>query len=199
MLQVPQAEKNFLLSPPGSPPVGWVQLQESGPAQGGHSQLHDVWHELMNENFSLDAGSDGPTNNEDDTSIPSSQITQLSGLGPAYEDEERLEARSNIITDDRHSHNLNDGGGLSNRAASRPHDSEESNDRIAGTRIDGGEVIWPLRRDDLGSVPMIVLESSEGDIEHDPGDGSRGLESLANRSSTPTPRELPRTARPPIL
>ncbi|KAI9094595.1 Calcipressin-domain-containing protein, partial [Phlyctochytrium arcticum] len=35
-LQVPETEKNFLLSPPGSPPIDWVQIREHSPVMGGH-------------------------------------------------------------------------------------------------------------------------------------------------------------------
>lgn len=34
-LQVPELEKNFLLSPPGEVPIGWVQAKESHPSIGG--------------------------------------------------------------------------------------------------------------------------------------------------------------------
>ncbi|KAJ3125680.1 hypothetical protein HK100_010660 [Physocladia obscura] len=37
-LQVPALERNFLLSPPGSPPVGWVQTTEAQPSPGGHHE-----------------------------------------------------------------------------------------------------------------------------------------------------------------
>ncbi|KXS11906.1 Calcipressin-domain-containing protein [Gonapodya prolifera JEL478] len=30
-LQVPENERNWLISPPGSPPIGWVQTREAGP------------------------------------------------------------------------------------------------------------------------------------------------------------------------
>ncbi|KAJ3040176.1 Calcipressin-1, partial [Rhizophlyctis rosea] len=63
-LRVPEPEKNFLLSPPGSPPIGWVQLRESSPVSGGHNDaLLDALHQLENDEgaqgmeFVLDAGS----------------------------------------------------------------------------------------------------------------------------------------------
>ncbi|KAJ3273246.1 hypothetical protein HDV01_004604 [Terramyces sp. JEL0728] len=34
-LNIPEPERNFLLSPPGSPPVGWLQTAESEPKPGG--------------------------------------------------------------------------------------------------------------------------------------------------------------------
>ncbi|KAI9193435.1 Calcipressin-domain-containing protein [Polychytrium aggregatum] len=49
LLQVPKIERNFLLSPPGSPPVGWVQPEESGPSAGGHTALY-----LDLDHFKLD-------------------------------------------------------------------------------------------------------------------------------------------------
>ncbi|KAI9334996.1 Calcipressin-domain-containing protein [Zopfochytrium polystomum] len=57
-LQVPEIERNFLLSPPGSPPIGWVQSREGGPNPGGHAQaLLDALNLMIDENeheFSLD-------------------------------------------------------------------------------------------------------------------------------------------------
>ncbi|KAJ3233591.1 hypothetical protein HDU78_006348 [Chytriomyces hyalinus] len=55
MLQVPEIERNFLLSPPGSPPVGWVQNSESQPSAGGHhaAMVIDALSQL--DDFSLDA------------------------------------------------------------------------------------------------------------------------------------------------
>jgi Calcipressin len=34
-LSLPQAEKNFLISPPGDPPLGWTQDSEAKPSAGG--------------------------------------------------------------------------------------------------------------------------------------------------------------------
>ncbi|TPX50591.1 hypothetical protein SeLEV6574_g00799 [Synchytrium endobioticum] len=195
MLQVPHAEKNFLLSPPGSPPVGWIQMQESGPTPGGHSQLHDVWHELMNEDFSLDVGSDNH-HDDDDRSIAASRLPHLSRLGSPYEDEASLEARCSMIFDG--GGHPTDDDNVTNGTRSQHNHTCDTDGRVAGIRIGGAEVLWPLKRDDIGSVPMIVLESSEGDVDHDPGQGSHGLASLPNRVSSPIPRELPRTAMPPI-
>ena len=38
-LRVPEIEKNFLLSPPGSPPLDWTQERESAPFTGPHSRF----------------------------------------------------------------------------------------------------------------------------------------------------------------
>ncbi|KAJ3021155.1 hypothetical protein HKX48_009074 [Thoreauomyces humboldtii] len=54
-LQVPALERNFLLSPPGSPPVDWVQIRESAPVAGGHSDaLMAALRELEGDDFRLD-------------------------------------------------------------------------------------------------------------------------------------------------
>ncbi|KAJ3210038.1 hypothetical protein HDU82_008908 [Entophlyctis luteolus] len=37
-LAVPPIERNFLLSPPGSPPLGWTSQPEATPSRGGHAQ-----------------------------------------------------------------------------------------------------------------------------------------------------------------
>ncbi|TPX35230.1 hypothetical protein SmJEL517_g02306 [Synchytrium microbalum] len=181
-LQVPHPEKNFLLSPPGSPPVGWVQIQEGGPSAGGHAELHDVWHELMNEEtFSLDHNT-----GDNDSTGTASQFSSI--YGQAYEDESTLEARStsvlaeSIDDSELQSDSQDDGA------------TRELSSIFAGTRIGGGEVIWPLRREAIGSVPTIMLESADGDFDDHPSEGSHGLSSLPNRSPTP----LPRTAMPPI-
>jgi hypothetical protein len=34
-LRVPELQKNFLISPPGSPAIGWIQTIESDPVSGG--------------------------------------------------------------------------------------------------------------------------------------------------------------------
>ncbi|KNC97186.1 uncharacterized protein SPPG_07574 [Spizellomyces punctatus DAOM BR117] len=56
-LQVPTIERNFLLSPPGSPPIDWVQHQEHSPVPGGHADaLLDALRELEGDTFVLDPG-----------------------------------------------------------------------------------------------------------------------------------------------
>nr|KAJ3420393.1 Calcipressin-1 [Polyrhizophydium stewartii] len=57
LLQVPETERNFLLSPPGSPPVGWVQTQEREPVQGGHAEAL-MLSALSLADFHLDGGED---------------------------------------------------------------------------------------------------------------------------------------------
>ncbi|KAI8813747.1 hypothetical protein BJ742DRAFT_377668 [Cladochytrium replicatum] len=77
-LQVPPFEKNFLLSPPGSPPIGWVQTKEAGPVPGGHSEA--LWDaltkQLENDRLLLD----GPDDDEDALRL--------------QEEQRRLEARA---------------------------------------------------------------------------------------------------------
>ncbi|KAJ1549203.1 hypothetical protein HK405_007918 [Cladochytrium tenue] len=65
LLQVPPIERNFLISPPGSPPIGWVQVREGGPNPGGHAQaLADALARLTADDdhaggtFYLDGGGD---------------------------------------------------------------------------------------------------------------------------------------------
>ncbi len=55
-LKVPEIEKNFLLSPPGSPPLDWRQAKESAPYTGGHSALFsdaEFQHFSLNDHNTL--------------------------------------------------------------------------------------------------------------------------------------------------
>lgn len=63
LLKVPELERNFLLSPPGSPHIGWTQTMEAGPVKGGFSEdviEHAFSMLAMNNfaNFSLDDNSE---------------------------------------------------------------------------------------------------------------------------------------------
>ncbi|KAJ1339563.1 hypothetical protein BSLG_005810 [Batrachochytrium salamandrivorans] len=57
LLSVPQLERNFLLSPPGSPPVGWEQPKELAPVTGGHTEALSL-STLSLAGFCLDGGVD---------------------------------------------------------------------------------------------------------------------------------------------
>ncbi|KAG2183585.1 hypothetical protein INT43_006591 [Umbelopsis isabellina] len=48
LLQVPELEKNWLISPPGSPPVGWQQIREEPP--NSTVLAHDLSHALLSLN-----------------------------------------------------------------------------------------------------------------------------------------------------
>lgn len=68
-LRVPERTRNFLISPPGSPPIGWVQIAESSPATGGHTDVHtqavrNMLADPSTANFTLD---EGPAIDEDGT------------------------------------------------------------------------------------------------------------------------------------
>jgi hypothetical protein len=71
LLQVPELEKNWLISPPGSPPVGWQQIREDPP--NATVLPHDLSHALLSlsedfddEDFKLDAGDQSsPSHNSD--------------------------------------------------------------------------------------------------------------------------------------
>ena len=58
LLQVPELERNFLLSPPGSPPIGWVQQPEAGPVPGGFSEdiMEHAFSFVSLVDFELDGG-----------------------------------------------------------------------------------------------------------------------------------------------
>lgn len=59
-LDVPQTDKNFLISPPGSPPVGWEQVREDPP------NLDTLANDLVRALESLSVGG-GPSAQDDDT------------------------------------------------------------------------------------------------------------------------------------
>jgi len=78
LLQVPPVEKNFLLSPPGSPPIGWVQSTESVPSRGGHhAAMLSSLMELQDDDFRLDDSTSNDylatdNQNDDDDSMDNS-------------------------------------------------------------------------------------------------------------------------------
>ncbi len=48
VLHVPPLERNFLISPPGSPYLGWQQIREEGPSEGGILELSNSGSTLAN-------------------------------------------------------------------------------------------------------------------------------------------------------
>ncbi|KAH8553121.1 Calcipressin-domain-containing protein [Umbelopsis sp. PMI_123] len=82
LLQVPELEKNWLISPPGSPPVGWQQIREEPPNTTVLPQ--DLSHALMSlsdeldDDFKLDADDE----HESDT-MSSDQATESSASSSA--------------------------------------------------------------------------------------------------------------------
>ncbi len=91
-LQVPGNERNFLISPPGSPPIGWVQTEEAGPNPNPHADdIMQALRELANDPLELDAaeledfaldqrtGSPDLQESEADTVVPSESSTPVGG------------------------------------------------------------------------------------------------------------------------
>ncbi|KAH6564227.1 hypothetical protein BASA50_007361 [Batrachochytrium salamandrivorans] len=84
LLQVPVSDRNFLLSPPGSPPVGWEQPMETTPALGGHAETFAL-STLSLAEFRLDGGievdldSDNPNPQEEDLTHSSEESMTSDG------------------------------------------------------------------------------------------------------------------------
>ncbi|CAG8441444.1 9080_t:CDS:2 [Acaulospora colombiana] len=89
-LNVPEMERNLLISPPGSPPVGWNQVREESPNSVtladdlihalAHISIHNLDPELSDlEGFSLD------NNPESDINISQRQIPILTVLPKEFE------------------------------------------------------------------------------------------------------------------
>jgi len=91
-LEVPGNERNFLISPPGSPPIGWVQVEEAGPNPNPHADdimqaLRDLANDPLQldaaelQEFSLDhrAGSPDLEGSEVETVVPSEASTPVGG------------------------------------------------------------------------------------------------------------------------
>lgn len=75
-LRVPEHERNFLISPPGSPPLGWIQVAEDGPNSGGCFDLNEALANFEASNLSQDLPEfklDGATSF--DGSLPTVVIT----------------------------------------------------------------------------------------------------------------------------
>lgn len=76
-LQVPELEKNWLISPPGSPPVGWTQVREDAPnSQMLHTDLLEALDRLPQEfQASLMASDRVPQGNENGEPHASESMT----------------------------------------------------------------------------------------------------------------------------
>lgn len=51
-MHVPPLERNFLISPPGSPYLGWEQTKEDGPCEGGILEFSASGSTLANSSIS---------------------------------------------------------------------------------------------------------------------------------------------------
>ncbi|KAI8930342.1 Calcipressin-domain-containing protein [Entophlyctis helioformis] len=82
LLQVPEIERNFLLSPPGSPPVGWEQPKEAHPVAGGHSEALIELHmsALSLAAFALDGGEEIDLRPKDRAGATDGSVASGSGL-----------------------------------------------------------------------------------------------------------------------
>ncbi|GAA5931797.1 uncharacterized protein JCM15063_001570 [Sporobolomyces koalae] len=94
LLAVPSTGRNFLISPPGSPPVGWEQLEEDAPNK-------QVWHE-SDEPEPVDLGQTFSPHWADEL-VRALRFLSVDSDGPADSDADHIQLSDTAPTDDLHS------------------------------------------------------------------------------------------------
>lgn len=90
-LSVPELEKNWLVSPPGSPPFGWTPIKEDRP--NSNTLSHDLAHALAHVSLDSDIKEFSLENNND---LPKSQ-TPILTIVPCDSDSHRNDVEVPLI------------------------------------------------------------------------------------------------------
>ncbi|KAL2916323.1 hypothetical protein HK105_204079 [Polyrhizophydium stewartii] len=175
LLQVPETERNFLLSPPGSPPVGWVQTQEREPVQGGHAEAL-MLSALSLADFHLDGGEDVDLD--------------LDENGIALDHAHAHTSEETLTSDGRKIEILRFGA-----AATEGTSDGSSGPSVVLDRAVGNAPATAGRS--IERLPTIVIESLQPQAESSMGAGGvdDGTAAIGSRHAR-TPTGMPRTAMP---
>jgi hypothetical protein len=168
---VPEPEKNFLLSPPGSPPVDWRQEREQSPHSGGHSAL---FSDLSFESFSLEPGQESSTRKME-TDSPDGQDQSMERM---VKESLSPDGTRMVLSFTRTSLPQPQ----SSRSANKSLKMEES--QFSSSSLDEDASL--SQSASVESLPMIVVENVDGDPLQTWGDSGLTLPTTA----------LPKTSAP---